>query len=133
MAIPAAGGGYHLAVLLTLDRIGVALGLLRGTFPVPRVEGAEHRHVRPRPVYSDGELIEDGTWQIVGHDEGLLRLFPSEPEIYHAPGLTVPGIDFGEFDLADLPTPGRLRQVSREEAEEVGLLDGSYRQLCFGL
>ncbi len=68
----------------------------------------------------------DGTWPVVGHDEGLLAAFPSEPEIYHWPDPTWPGI--GEFGSAETAADVR-RDISEAEAREVGLLDGTYCQV----
>jgi hypothetical protein len=51
----------------------------------------------------------------------LCSLFPGEPEIFHRPK---PGAPFGRGETAR----GKLRDLTREEAEKLGLLSGRYRQ-----
>lgn len=127
VAIPHKNGGYRLAVIITHNRFGTALGLLRGSVPLPRFR-TSNRHEGLRVVYTDDQLIARARWPIIGHEEELLMLFPAEPEIYHAPDLPMPGTPTSEFGLAETPN-GDLRPVSKEEAERVGLLSGTYRQV----
>jgi hypothetical protein len=77
-------------------------------------------------VYTEDSLVKDGTWKIVGTDESLLALFPADPPIYHKPGAW-PGIDTGEFGAAET-ADGPMRMIGADEAREVGLLGGTYRQ-----
>lgn len=64
----------------------------------------------------------------MGHDENLLLAFPAQPEIYHRPQPLIPGVSpvgrFGAAETADR----KLRDVSREEAERLGLLNPGFRQ-----
>ncbi|MDT0268456.1 hypothetical protein RM844_19410 [Streptomyces sp. DSM 44915] len=128
LAIPAATGGHHLAVVLARDRFGTALGVFRGTFPLPRIGGPAPPPARPHPLYTDEQLIAAGVWRVVDHDASLCTPFPSEPEIYHRPDMLPPGTVRGEGGAAETAA-GALRAVDRTEAEAVGLLDGSYRQV----
>jgi hypothetical protein len=127
VAIPARQGGYHLGVVVAQNRFGTALGLFDGIAAHGRVATDLRRSVRKHPVYTDDGLIKNGTWQITDHDESLLELFPRDPEIYHQPGAW-PSIDTGEFGAAE-PAEGPLRLIDADEAREVGLPDGSYRQV----
>jgi hypothetical protein len=117
VAIPAAGGGVHRAVVLARDQFGVAYGPL----------GDDGATARGRPVYSDDALVGSGRWKVVGHDESLLALFPGEPEIYHRP-MNVPGVPVTEPHGAAETASGALRLLTRDEAEAVGLTSGAYRQ-----
>lgn len=126
VAIPARTGGYHLAVVVGRDRFGTAFGLLRGTFNPPRIPKVTSRALRRKPIYSDDQLIATGVWKVVGHDEELISSF-SAPEIYHRPDMQIPGVNLGEFGAAETPL-GELRLIGRDEAQEIGLLDGRYRQ-----
>lgn len=125
LAIPVRDG-HRLAVVITRNRFGTALGLFDGIAPQGRPGGEVLRSPRKYPVYTEESLVKDGTWRVVGHDESLLRLFPAEPEIFHEPGAW-PGIDTGEFGAAETAT-GPLRLISADEAREVGLSDRTYRQ-----
>jgi hypothetical protein len=81
-----------------------------------------------RAVYSDDDFISSGRWQIIGHDEALVALFP-EPEIYHRPQPAISGVPpVGPHGSAETAS-GRLRDIDREEAEDVGLLDGTHHQV----
>jgi hypothetical protein len=125
LAIPVQGGN-RLGVVLTRNRFGTALGLFEGVSANGRLTAELRKAPRKLPVYTEDSLVKNGTWQIVGHDESLLAEFPTEPEIYHKPGAW-PGIDTGEHGAAE-PADGPLRLIGADEAREVGLADGSYRQ-----
>ncbi|MEU4744339.1 hypothetical protein AB0G02_28285 [Actinosynnema sp. NPDC023658] len=125
LAIPVPGG-YRLAVVITRNRFGTAIGLFEGVSrdgrPVADVLGAPRR----LPVYTEESLVKNGTWKVVDHDEGLLGSFPADPEVYHEPNAW-PGVDTGEHGAAET-ADGPLRMIDEAEAREVGLLDGTYRQ-----
>ncbi|GAA1848694.1 hypothetical protein [Asanoa iriomotensis] len=127
VAVPGRNGGYHLGVVIMRSRFGTAIGFLRGTSAVPRLDSSSHRQPRVRPLYTDDRAIADGTWPIVGHDEDLRALFPDQPEIYHAPGQPWSPVDLGEFGSAESPS-GTLRPITRQEADEVGLLANGFSQ-----
>lgn len=126
LAIPVETGGYRLAVLITRNRFGTALGLFDGTSPQPRPDAEVLRAPRKHPVHTEESRVKDGTWKVVDHDESLLGSFPAAPEIYHAPGAW-PDLDFGKFGAAETADE-TLRLIDAEEAREIGLQDGSYRQ-----
>jgi hypothetical protein len=126
VAIPAAEAGYHLALVLADDQTGLALGLLRGTFSVPRVGNVDRHQPLHIPVYTGQALIKNGTWLIVDHQETLLGLFPDPPELYWE-AVTAFGDRFGEYGAAGI-IDGPKRLINKAEAEAVGLLNGTYRQ-----
>ncbi|MFL6120881.1 hypothetical protein [Actinophytocola sp.] len=124
VAIPAAAGGYHVAVALCRNSFGTAIGLFAGTSPngqVGRLRDAPRGY-----VYTEESLVKDGTWSVVDHDDSLRELFPADPPIYHRPNST-PGVDTGEFGAAET-ADGTLTPISEEKAREIGLTDGTYRQ-----
>lgn len=124
VAIPAAAGGYHPAVVLGRNRFGTALGLFAGTSPNGRV--GRLRNAPRHPVYTEESLIKNGTWPVVDHDDSLRELFPADPPIYHRPNAW-PDVDTGEFGTAETAA-GTLTPISEDEAREIGLTDGTYRQ-----
>jgi hypothetical protein len=125
LAIPVPGG-HRLAVVITRNRFGTAIGLFEGVSRDGRPSADVLRAPRKPPVYTEESLAKNGTWKVVGHDEGLLGSFPADPEVYHRPNAW-PGVDTGEFGAAET-ADGPLRMVDEAEAREVGLLDGTYRQ-----
>jgi hypothetical protein len=125
LAIPVPGG-HRIAVVIAKNRFGTALGLFAGISPTGRLTAQVRAAPRKYPLYTEESLIKAGTWQIVGHDETLLKLFPANPEIYHRPGAW-PGIDTGEFGAAER-ADGPLRLIGAAEARETGLSDGTYHQ-----
>ncbi|GLY70931.1 hypothetical protein [Amycolatopsis taiwanensis] len=127
LAIPARGGGYHLAVTLAQNRFGTALGLFDGKSAQGRLDATIRRASRRFPVYTEDSSVKDGTWKVVGHDEDLLALFPADPEIYHKPGAWPGIVDTGEFGAAET-SDGTMRLIDAGEARDVGLQDGTYRQ-----
>jgi hypothetical protein len=128
VSIPHLDGGHHLAVVLTSNRIGTALGLFMDRTADHRVGQQLRTRARRFPVYTGDHLIRSGDWQIVDHDENLLALFPSDPPIYHPPhAYQNTGIDTGPYGAAET-AGGALTFITKEEAEAVGLTDGTYRQ-----
>lgn len=129
LGIPTATYGYRLAVVLARNRFGVAIGLFKGVFLRPSIESLNSVATLFPCVYTDDSLVRAGTWRIIDNSEGLLRLFPGEPEIYHMPNPSCP--DLGQFGGAET-ADGSLRPVTLLEAERVGLTDGSYVQIYLG-
>jgi hypothetical protein len=127
LAIPVQGG-HRLASVVARNHFGTAIGLLQGVFPDPRPGGVHQQSAGRRPMYTDDQQIANGTWSIVDHNDALLAHFPTEPEIYHGPDPVLPGPRLGEFGAAESPS-GAMRQISEEEAREVGLLDNTYEQV----
>lgn len=128
VAIPAANGKYFIACVLVKNRIGTAYGLFKGTSKIKPVSISSHPEPEPYPVYSGNLFVENGRWRIIGHDPGLLSLFPSDPEIFHAPQKISSGVKIGPYGAAEAISSGQLRQLSKTEAEAIGLLNGQYRQ-----
>ncbi|GLY78818.1 hypothetical protein [Actinoallomurus iriomotensis] len=126
LAIPAREGGHHLALVLTRNRFGTALGLFEGRSPYGRLGPDLRARSRRHPVYTEESQIKNGTWAVVGHDESLLALFPADPPIYHRPDAWPGIVDTGEFGAAET-ADGSLRFIDADEAREVGLQDGTYR------
>lgn len=128
VAIPAPGGGHFTAVVVARNQLGTAYGLFRGVRDEEPVSASSPPEVVRHPIYSGDELVKDGTWPVVGHDEGLLELFPREPEVFYGEPL-MPDIepDTGPHGSAETPA-GERRDLDEEEADEAGLTDGSYRE-----
>ncbi len=125
IGVPAGKGGYHFAVIVAVDNWGPAVGLLQGVHASPQLGPADGYRARHVPVYPGQDLIQDGTWPIVGHDENLLALFPDPPEIYFSPNPVFP--QYGKFGAAGT-ADGRKRVIGEAEAGRAGLLDQSYEQ-----
>lgn len=129
VAIPSDKGDYLMAVVVAKDDIGTAYGFFEGRHALRPVSALRDAPVRRHPVYSSQRLIASGAWKIVGHDDNLLARFPAEPEIFYR-GLSVDGTtDYGPYGSGETAA-GRLRRLTKSEAEEIGLLSGVYRQLC---
>jgi hypothetical protein len=127
VAIPAGNDEYFFALVLAKNDFGAAYGLFEGTSRLKPVSKNSHPAVNPRPVYSADDLIESDRWKIIGRDEGLLSLFPEEPEIYHRQRADRPNPLLGPYGAGETAS-GKLRPLTREEAEEIGLLSDEYRQ-----
>lgn len=128
VAIPAKNGEYFLAVILAKNRFGIAYGFFEGTSKLKPISMASHPPVKRHSVYSGDELIANGRWKIISHNKELLSLFPSEPEIYHTGQNIVSGIEIGPYGSGETAS-GQLRPLMKEEAEELGLFSGQYRQI----
>jgi hypothetical protein len=128
VAIPAKDGRNFIAVIVARNRFGIALGLFKGTNDAGPISIHSHAPVEKYPVYTGKEFIESGRWKIVGHDDELLSLFPAEPEIYHYQLKDQPKPGIGPYGSGET-AEGRLRDLSKEEAEEIGLHSEEYRAI----
>lgn len=131
VAIPSgAGPQFHAVVLIPRCTFGTALGLLldRGAMAA-LAQQVEVPGVLRRPVFTDDRSIGEGSWQIVGHDDALLSVFPLAPEIYHRPDPVLESLGFqlGPFGAAE-NLSGTLRLLDEAEAQEIGLLGVDFRQ-----
>ena len=57
----------------------------------------------------------------------MLASFPANPEVYHKPNAWPGIVDTGEFGAAETGD-GKMRFIDADEARDVGLVDGTYRQ-----
>ncbi|GAB4586106.1 hypothetical protein [Nocardia sp. IFM 10818] len=125
-AVPVGPSAYRIAVVITRNRFGTAVGLFEGHSADGQANARILASPRPHPVYTEESLIKDGTWIFVGHNTDVLAGFPADPEIYHAPHVW-PGVDTGEFGAAETADE-RIRMIDSSEARDIGLADNSYRQ-----
>ncbi|CAL9523281.1 hypothetical protein QWL27_29025 [Streptomyces thermocarboxydus] len=130
LAVPV-DDAWYAVIVVARNRFGVAFGIFGEKFRSLDAVHPEHSSACKFPVYSDDTEVVNGSWQVVGRDEGLLSAFPAEPEIYHSPNLAFPGFDFGEFGSAESPS-GAVRLIDGAEASAVGISTGSYRQAFTG-
>jgi hypothetical protein len=128
VAIPARNGQYFITVVVAKNTFGVAYGLFKGTHAARPLSSRAHPPVDSHPIYDGEEFIQGGQWKIIGHDATLLSLFPAEPEIYHYQRSDVPRPTIGPYGSGETAS-GRLRAISKEEAQELGLLSGKYRSV----
>lgn len=124
IAVPSSLGGYYTGVALERNRWGLAIGFFASRVPVPRIPT---RGTAGTVIHTDEESIRDGSWKIIASTPDLISHFPTPTTIYHDGVVKAPGIDYGEFGLAE-NSARELRKVDREEASRAGLLDGTYRQ-----
>jgi hypothetical protein len=128
VAIPAKDGEYFIGCVLAKNTFGTAYGFFEGTSQSKPVSAASHSPAKRYPIYSGDDFIASGRWKIMGHDANLLTLFPAEPEIYHRENIISDGPEIGPYGAGETAS-GRLRQLTKEEAEELGLLSGAYSQV----
>jgi hypothetical protein len=131
LAIPARNGGNFLAVVLDRNNFGTALGLFEGTHPPRAITAMKHPPVVDRPVYVGEEAVASGRWRVVGHDDDLVELFPIKPEIFHRPDPDLLDENVGPHGAAETPDR-QVRQLSEQEAHEVGIFDPDFTQIYLG-
>ena len=127
IAIPAKNNAFFIACILAKNCFGTAYGFFEGTHKPRPISTTSPPPINPYPVYSDDEFVVSGKWQIISHDEKLLLLFPSEPEIYHIDQIFDEGPKIGPYGSGETAS-GDLRDLTKEEAEKIGLLSGEYHQ-----
>ena len=118
VAIPAGAGRWAFAVVLAHNPFGIAWGLFEGRHRLKAYSVMHHPPTHRYSVYTADDPVALGKWRVVWNHEGLLGLFPTDPERYR--------VDAAERNVAESPS-GRVRPLSTREANEVGLTDGSYR------
>ncbi|MEX1193325.1 MAG: hypothetical protein WED10_14175 [Brumimicrobium sp.] len=117
-------GKFVLAIVVSKNSFGTAFAFVDKVFnDVPDRLDRETPLLK-HPIYSDEKLLRDGQWIFVFNDESILEKANTQPEIYHSPDMDP---EYGPYGLAEAPN-GKLRKISKEEADEVGLLVGGYHQ-----
>jgi len=130
VAIPAKNGEFFLACILAKNQFGTAYGFFEGTSKPRPISAASHPPALPHPIYSDNVFVASGRWQIIAHDEDLRSLFPAEPEIYHTEDLLdEDNPKIGPYGAGETVS-GKLRQLTKNEAEEIGIFSSDYNQVC---
>lgn len=127
VAIPAKNDEFFIACILAKNCFGTAYGFFEGTHKPRPISTTSPPPINPYPIYSDDEFVVSGRWQIIAHDEELLLLFPPEPEIYHIGQIFDEGPKIGRYGSGETAS-GDLRDLTKEEAERIGLLRGEYNQ-----
>jgi hypothetical protein len=128
IAIPARNKEYFIAIVVAKNRFGTAYGFFEGTSPLRKFSKSSHLIPKRYPIYTSDDLVASERWKKIDHVEDLLALFPTEPEIYHEPQIIEGGPEIGPYGSGETAS-GRLRNLSKEEAEEIGLLSGEYDQI----
>lgn len=128
VAIPAKNGNFFLACIVAKNSFGTAYGFFQGTFTLRPNPLGEHPNICKYPIYSGDDFIASGRWKIIGRDESILSSFPDEPEIYHANQIIDIGIHIGKYGSGETAS-GVMRDLTKEEAEEIGLLSNDYQQV----
>jgi len=128
VALPAKNGEFFIACILAKNCFGTAYGFFEGTSKPRPISASSHPPAKQHPIYSDDEFVATGRWQIIAHDKDLLSLFPAEPEIYHTEQLIDDGPEIGPYGSGETAS-GHLRHLTKEEAEEIGLISGEYNQV----
>jgi hypothetical protein len=127
IGVPSGEGDAFAILYLTSNTFGDAFGILKGRFRHLRTNSkfeSSQRH-----VYSSLRPLREGRWRLLGIRPDLISMFPSNPEIYHRKsGRNLENPSIGPFGSAETAN-GELRNLSREEADAVGLLSGDYSQV----
>jgi hypothetical protein len=132
VAIPAKDNKFFVACILAKNCFGTAYGFFDGTYHLKTSRRIlALASLRLHPIYSDNEFVSSGRWQIIDHDEELLSRFPLEPEIYHIDQILEEGPKIGPYGSGETAS-GIMRDLTKEEAEKIGLLSGKYNQVRTG-
>ena len=131
VAIPASGGLYYLVIFITKNTFGHAFGVFQGRHAL-KPPAADWKPDRWRlPIYTGDRLIASGRWLVVANRKDLLQLFPGQPEAFYDKEFRKYDDRIGPFGSAESPS-GTLRALTKEEAESVGLIGGTYERGLLG-
>lgn len=126
VAVPADNGQWYLGVYIATNRFGCAYGFFKGTWPLRPID-SNHEPLPLLPIVNSGtNAIIEGKWKIIGNSPSLLKLFPSELEIYHYKKDHPDNASIGPFGSAE-KVDGQLREIDENEGKTVGLHSGIYR------
>ena len=128
LAAPREKGGYYFIIYITSNRFGEAFGIFEGHRQVPYVSSRWEPVPAKFPVYTGKALVVSGAWRRIDHREDLLDLFPKSPEIYHSKSDHPSDDQIGPYGSGETPTE-ELRQLTEAEARQIGLIQGTYRQV----
>jgi hypothetical protein len=126
LAIPV-GSEYRFAVVLPKTAFGWAIGVLEGSHRVPRSGSIESPNADTW-FYTENSEYLAGRWLNIGRDKSLIELFPKVLErFFYRPVIVPPEMADARFGFAEAPD-GDVRMLEEDEANRLGVLDGSYRQ-----
>jgi hypothetical protein len=128
LAIPREKGGYYFVIFITSNRFGEAFGIFQGHRQIPYVSSKWEPAPAKLPGYTGRALVVSGRWRRIGHREDLLDLFPTSPEIYHSKSDHPLDDQIGPYGSGETATE-ELRDLTESEANEIGLIQGTYRQI----
>lgn len=128
LVIPREKGGYYFAIYITSNRFGEAFGIFEGHRQVPCVSSRWEPVPAKFPIYTGKSLVVRGRWRRIDHREDLLDLFPKSPEIYHSKSDHPSDDQIGPYGSGETATE-ELRQLTESEARQIGLIQGTYRQV----
>ena len=124
-AIPyKAGDGFVLGVVVANNSFGTAYLLVNKVFEALPSSIDAFSPILKYPIYSDEKSIKNERWQYLFHDEDILLEYQTAPEIFHSPKYNP---QYGPYGLGETPD-GEIRNLSKAEADELGLLSGDYSQ-----
>lgn len=128
LVVPREKGGYYFVIYITSNRFGEAFGIFEGHRQVPYVSSRWELVPARFPVYTGKSLVVSGRWRRIDHREDLLELFPKSPEIYHSKSDHPSDDQIGPYGSGETATE-ELRQLTEAEAKQIGLIQGTYRQV----
>ena len=128
LAIPRENGGYYFVIFITSNRFGEAFGIFDGHGQAPYLCTTWEPVPIKDPVYTGKALVVSGRWRQIGHRQDMLDLFPRSPEIYHSKSDNPSNNNIGSYGSAEVST-GELRALTEAEANRIGLIAGTYRQI----
>jgi hypothetical protein len=128
LAIPRKMGGFYFVIYITTNQFGDAFGIFDGHRQVPYVSSRWKPVPAKFPVYTGKALVVSGRWSRIDHREDLLDLFPKSPEIYHSKSDNPSNDRIGPYGSGETVT-GELRELTESEAKQIGLIQGTYRQV----
>jgi hypothetical protein len=128
LAVPREKGGYYFVIYIASNRFGEAFGIFEGHRQVPYVSSRWEPVPVKYPVYTGKALVVSGRWRRIDHREDLLDSFPKSPEIYHSKSDHPSDDQIGPYGSGEKATE-ELRQLTEAEARQIGLIQGTYRQV----
>lgn len=128
LTVPREKGGYYFIIYITSNVFGEAFGVFEGHRQVPYVSSRWEPVPIKYPVYTGKALVVSGRWRRIDHREDLLDLFPKSPEIYHSKSDNPSNDQIGPYGSGETATD-ELRQLTEAEARQIGLIQGTYRQV----
>ena len=125
ITIPLSDTTFAIAIMIEKTSFGTGYGIFNKRYSSFSFKQLVSDEVLKYQLFTVDTPVQEGVWKIMFNDKNLLNRFPKTLEKFHSPLLFDSAKPYGLGETSD----GTLRKLSKEEAEEIGILSKDFDQV----